>query len=49
MRPLLQDWEKWLFYLMHRTHRASWKMMKQRDRLQMKEQDKTSEKEVKHK
>ena len=47
MRPLLQDWERWPFYLIHRNqHRESRKMKKQRMMFQKKEQDKTSEKDL---
>ena len=43
MRPLLQDSERWLFYLMHSyQHRELSKMKKQRTIFQMKEQNRTS-------
>ena len=47
MKPLLQDCERWLFYLMHRNQQIeSKKMKKQRNMFQMKEQDKTPEKDL---
>lgn len=47
MRPLLQDWEKWLFHLLYRNQNGqSSKMKKQKTTFQMKEQNKTSEKNL---
>ena len=47
MRPLLQDWERWIFYLMHRNqHRDSRKMKKQRNMFPTKEKDKTLDKDI---
>lgn len=43
-RPLLQDWERWLFQLILETSIESNKKKKQRTMFQMKEQDKISEK-----
>lgn len=44
MRPLLPDWERWQFYLMHRNqHRESNTMKKEKNIFQMTEKDKTSE------
>ena len=37
-KPLLQDWERWLFYLIHRNkHREPSKMRKQKNMFQQKE------------
>ena len=47
MRPLIPDWERWLFYLMHRNqHRESRKGKKQRNIFQMKEHSITSGKDL---
>src|SRR3712207_828363 len=44
MRPLCQDWARWLFYLIHRNqHRESRKMKKQWNVFQTKELDRTPE------
>lgn len=44
-KPLFQDWERWLFYLLHRNQqRESKKMKKQSNVFQMKEQENPSEK-----
>lgn len=41
---LLQEWEKWLFYLVHRKqHREPSKIKDQRNMFQVEEQYKTSE------
>ena len=46
-RPLLQDWRRQLFGPIHRNkHRELLKMRRQRNMSQMKEQDKTSEKDL---
>ena len=46
-RPTLQDWERWLFHPKHRNqHREPSKVKKQRIMFQMKEQDKTSGKNL---
>ena len=46
MRPLSQEWEMWLFYVMHwNQHRGARKMKKQRNLFQTKEQGKTPEME----
>lgn len=40
-RPFLQDWEKWLFYLIHRNQHRGWeKGKKQRNMPQIKDEDK---------
>ena len=45
MRPLFQDWETWLVYLMHRNEdRGSNKMKKHRNKLQTNKQTKNQNK-----
>ena len=46
-RLLLQDWKRWLFYLMHKTNRESRKMRKWKNMFQMiKPQDRNLNEEV---
>lgn len=42
-KTFLQDWKRWLFYLLYRNHhREPRKMKRQRNMFPMKEQDNTS-------
>ena len=46
-RPLLQDWEKWLIYLIHRNeHTESDKMRRQRNMFQKKKKKKHLKRDI---